>query len=284
MSELRIALIQTNAGLDMDANLAQAERLIERAAEDGARVVVAPENFHMRIPAGSAHLRLARAEDPGGPFSRRFGALAKRLGIYLLAGSYNEKASDPQRMRNTSLFFGPSGELLARYHKVHMFDVAIQGHIAARESASVEPGSEFVTAPTEFGTVGLSICYDLRFPELYRALAVNGARLVFVPANFALFTGRDHWEVLLRARAIENGVFVAAAGQIGGVEGAFQSYGRSMVVDPWGTVVACASDGQEIVHATIDLGLVERVRERLPGLEHRRPDVYGDVLAARAQR
>ena len=182
-------------------------------------------------------------------------------------------------MRNTSLFFGPDGELLARYHKIHMFDVKIDGQVDARESASIEPGSQVVTAQTEFGVVGLTICYDLRFPELYRALAIGGARLIFVPANFTLFTGRDHWETLLRARAIENGVFVAAAGQIGGVEGAFQSFGRSMVVDPWGTVVACASDGQEIVHATIDLGMVERVREKLPSLRHRRPDVYGAALA-----
>ena len=274
MPELKIALIQTSAGQDMDENLAVAEGLIERAATAGAHVVVAPENFHMRIPPGQGQRRLDRAEEIPGPFSERFSHLAGRLGIHLLAGSYNEKSSDPTRMRNTSLFFGPDGALLAKYRKIHLFDVVIDGQINAHESALVEAGDEVVTAETTFGTVGLTICYDLRFPELYRALALKGAVLTFVPANFAMFTGRDHWEPLLRARAIENGMFVAAAGQIGGVDGAFQSYGRSMVVDPWGTVVARASDGQEIVHATIDLDMVRRIRERLPSLDHRRPDVY----------
>src|SRR5690606_19510634 len=211
MPELKIALIQTSAGQDMDQNLAAAEDLIEKAAAGGAQVVVAPENFHMRIPPGQGQKRLDRAEDVPGPFSQRFSALAKRLGIHLLAGSYNEKSSDPKRMRNTSLFFGPDGALLAKYRKIHMFDVVIDGQINAHESALVEAGDEVVTAETDFGTVGLTICYDLRFPELYRAIALKGAILTFVPANFALFTGRDHWETLLRARAIENGMFVAAA-------------------------------------------------------------------------
>ncbi len=274
MRELRVALLQTSAGTDMKANLDEAERLTEQAAREGAQLVLAPENFHMRIPPGQGHLRLERAEDPGGPFSSRFAGLAQRLGIHLLAGSYNQKASDPSLMRNTSLFFGPDGNLLATYDKIHLFDVEIDGHVKAKESALVEPGSSLVTADTPFGRVGLTICYDLRFPELYRSLALMGAEIAFVPANFTLFTGKDHWEPLLRARAIENGIFVLAPGQIGGVDGAFVSYGRSMVVDPWGTVVACASDGQQILHATIDLDMVQSVRERIPGLKHRRPDVY----------
>lgn len=275
MRRLSVALLQISAGVDMEANLSHAERLIERAAAEGAQLVVAPENFHMRVPVGGGNLRLERAEEPGGPFSRRFGELAKRLGIHILAGSYNQKSSDPTKMRNTSLFFGPDGELLATYHKMHMFDVEIDGHVKAKESALVEAGSSVVTADTEFGRVGLTICYDLRFPELYRSLALQGAQIIFVPANFTLFTGKDHWETLLRARAIENGVFIIAPGQIGGVDGAFESYGRSMVVDPWGTVVACASDGQELLHAVIDLEMIKTVRERIPSLLHRRADVYG---------
>lgn len=275
MSLLRVALLQTNAGIDMDDNLATAARLVEQAAADGAEMVLAPENFHMRVPAGGAGMRLERAEDPSGPFTELFRNLAQRLGIYVLAGTYNQKSKDPKKMRNTSLFFGPNGDLLAAYHKIHMFDVEIQGQINASESTFVEAGTEVVIADTEFGRVGLSVCYDLRFPELYRALVLRGARLLFVPANFATFTGRDHWEPLLRARAIENGAFVLAPGQIGGVSGAFQAYGRSMVVDPWGTVIACASDGQRILHSTIDLGLIDEVRSKLPSLKHRRPDVYG---------
>lgn len=274
MASLRVALIQMNSGVDMDSNLEAASNLVQRAAGEGAQMVLLPENFHMRIPSGSAKLRLARAEDAAGPFSERFGNLAKRLGVYLLAGTYNQRATIPGKMRNTSLFFGPNGEVLATYHKIHMFDVEIDGQVHAKESAFVEAGSEVVTARTEFCQVGLSVCYDLRFPELYRALAIRGARMLFVPANFTLFTGRDHWEPLLRARAIENGVFVLAPGQIGGVEGGFQSLGRSMVVDPWGTVIACASDGQEILHATVDLGLIDSVRAKIPSLEHRRPSVY----------
>lgn len=274
MRELKVALLQTSAGTDMDRNLDEAERLVEVAAAGGASLVLAPENFHMRIPAGGGHLRLARAEADGGPFMQRFGALAKRLGIYLLAGSYNQKASVPGKMRNTSLFFGPDGDVIAKYDKIHMFDVEIDGHVKAQESALVEPGTRVVVADTSFGRVGLTICYDLRFPELYRSLALKGATMAFVPANFTLFTGKDHWEPLLRARAIENGMYVLAPGQIGGVPGAFVSYGRSMVVDPWGTVVACASDGQQVLHATIDLDLVDAVRSRIPSLRHRRPELY----------
>lgn len=275
VTHLHVALLQMNATADMDANLEEAERQIGDAAEAGARLILVPENFHMRVPSGAASRRLARAEDPVGPFSSRFAGLAKRLNVYILAGTYNQKSLVAGKMRNTSLFFGPDGRTLATYHKIHMFDVEIDGQVSARESNLVEPGSEVVTADTEFGRVGLSVCYDLRFPELYRALAIRGARMVFVPANFTLYTGRDHWEPLLRARAIENGVFVLAPAQIGRAAGAFESYGRSMVVDPWGTVVACASDGQEILHSTIDLAMVDRIRARIPSLNHRRPEVYG---------
>lgn len=275
MPELALALVQSSASADFDANVERAFASVRRAADGGAELAAIPENFHLRLPSDGGARKLEVAQEIPGPLSRALGDVARDKGIYLLAGSFSERSEVPGKVHNTSLLFDPSGAILAKYRKIHMFDVTIAGQVKARESEFVEAGTEVVTANTAFGRVGLSVCYDLRFPELYRALAVNGAVLTFVPANFTLFTGRDHWETLLRARAIENGMFVVAPGQIGGVQGGFTAYGRSMVIDPWGTVVACASDGQEILQARIDLGLVDEVRAKLPSLQHRRGDVYG---------
>lgn len=274
MRELALALVQSSAGTDFDANVERALAAVRRAADGGAELVALPENFHLRLPSAEGARRADVAQEIPGPLSDALGALARERGIYLLAGSYGERSETAGKVYNTSLLLDPSGAVVAKYRKVHMFDVTIAGQVAVEESRSVEAGSEVVTADTSFGRVGLSVCYDLRFPELYRSLALRGAVVAFVPANFTMFTGRDHWETLLRARAIENGMFVVAPGQIRGVPGGFTAYGRSMVVDPWGTVVACASDGQEILHARIDLDLVDEVRAKLPSLLHRRPEVY----------
>ncbi|MFO7591472.1 MAG: carbon-nitrogen hydrolase family protein [Acidimicrobiia bacterium] len=274
MRELKLALVQCSAGTDFDANVEHAIAAVRRAADGGAQLVALPENFHLRLPSDGGERKLEVAQEIPGPLSRALSDVARDKGIYLLAGSFSEQSDVKGKVHNTSLLFDPSGSVIAKYRKIHMFDVTIAGQVKAQESQFVEAGAQVVTADTEFGRVGLSVCYDLRFPELYRALAVKGAVVTFVPANFTLFTGRDHWETLLRARAIENGMFVVAPGQIGGVQGGFTAYGRSMVVDPWGTVVACASDGQEILHARIDLDLVDQVRAKLPSLQHRRPEAY----------
>ena len=271
MTTLSVALVQLNAGSNKQDNLAKAFHFIEEAAGAGAQLVALPETFHVR---GSNQVKLEAAEDIPGPLSRQLGKTAQRLGIYLLAGSYGERTEQADRLYNTSLFFAPDGHLLAKYRKVHLFDVSVTGQFVARESSRNRAGDKLATADTGFGRAGLSICYDLRFPELYRSLALKGAVLTFVPANFTRYTGKDHWEPLLRARAIENGMFIVAPAQIGGVEGDFQAYGRSLIADPWGTVIACSPDTEGVTLTLLDMSAVARIRKQLPSLEHRRPDVY----------
>lgn len=281
MGTLRIALLQTNPGDDRDRNVEEAFGLIEAAASAGAGVVTLPEAFVYR--ARDMEKRWAAAETIPGPLSQRLSATAKRLGIHLLAGSYPERpgADDPSyesdpRTYNTSLFFGPDGELLAKYRKIHMFDMDLADGVSAKESARNRPGDEVVTADTAFGRVGLTVCYDLRFPELFRIQALRGAFLCFVPSNFTLFTGKDHWEVLLRARAIENGVYIVAPATIGKSDD-FNSYGRSMVIDPWGTVAATASDGVGVTIAEIDTERQARIQASLPSLKNRVPAAYRET-------
>lgn len=274
MSHCRLALVQLDAGTDKAANVGRALNLIERAAEAGAEFVALPETFHLRVAASQNAVKIATAEPIPGPLTERLSAAAAEHGVWLLAGSFSEVSGVADKVYNTSLLFDGAGAIRATYRKIHLFDVSIDGQFHAHESARNLPGDRVVTAETPFGRVGMSICYDLRFPELYRSLALQGAVLTFVPANFTTFTGKDHWEPLLRARAIENGMFMVAPAQIGGVEGAFQAYGRSMVVDPWGTVLACAPDEEGVTIVDLDLASVTRTRERMPSLSHRRPDVY----------
>lgn len=272
--DVTVALVQTDPGPDKADNVARTFRLVEEAAARGARLVTLPETFHFRGPSDQ---RRACAEPIPGPLSEALSALAARLGIFLLGGSYNElPAADDADTRtyNTSLLFGPDGRLLAEYRKIHLFDVTVGAKLVARESARNRPGDRAVVVDTPFGAVGMTVCYDLRFPELFRALALAGARLLLVPSNFAERTGRDHWEVLLRARAIENGAYVIAPATYGSGGGEFTAYGRSLVVDPWGTVVACAPDGEGVTLATLDLGRVDAVRASLPTLQHLRPAAY----------
>ncbi len=274
MAHLTLGLIQVNPDEDKRANVTRAIELVGEAASAGAQFVALPETFHCR---GPNDVKFATAEPIPGPLSAELAAVAKRHRIYLLAGSYNERVDDGDpRLFNTSLLFDPNGVVLAKYRKIHLFDVIIDGQVKAQESSRNRPGDQLVTAETAYGRVGLSICYDLRFPEVYRALALKGATLTFVPSNFTLYTGKDHWETLLRARAIENGMYIVAPATIGEGGGGFTAYGRSLVVDPWGTVLACASDQVGVILATIDLDRVQKVRESLPSLAHRRPDIYAD--------
>ena len=209
-------------------------------------------------------------EAVGGPFSTFFAAAARELGIWVVAGSFHETGPEPGRGYNTSLVFDRAGELVSRYRKMHLYDVEIPGRVSYRESATVLPGDAPVTCDVDGVRFGLSICYDLRFPELYRRLAIAGAQVLVVPAAFMLHTGRDHWEVLLRARAIENQCYLLAAAQIGDHEPGRTCYGRSMVVDPWGTVIAQAPDRVTIAVAELDFDRLALIRSELPSLRNRR--------------
>jgi predicted amidohydrolase len=265
---LRAAAVQLNSTGDKDRNLEVAERLVRAAAGGGAELVALPEKWNLL--AGGAELA-AGAETLDGPTLAAARDWARELGIHLLAGSIAER--DGERARNTSVLIGPDGEDVAVYRKIHMFDVEVGG-VAYRESEYEDAGEEIVTAPIGDLIAGLTVCYDLRFPELYRILAVRGARLVTIPSAFTLTTGRDHWEVLLRARAIENQVFVVAPNQVGEAPPHYHSFGRSMIVDPWGVVLATAPDEECFIAADLDLAAQERVREKLPSLANRRPAAY----------
>jgi len=271
-SNLRAAAVQLHSTPDRDRNLASADALVRDAAARGASLVVLPEKWPV---LGTAEQTVAAAEPvPGGPTVEWALALARELGIDLVAGSLSERVDGEERSANTSLHVGPDGEIHAVYRKVHMFDVEVGGTIY-RESAREQPGDEAVLTRTRDGVeVGMSICYDLRFPELYRLLAAEGARVLAVPAAFTLATTREHWEVLLRARAIEDQCFVIAANQVGEHAPGLRSGGRSMIVDPWGVVLAQAPDAEGVVLADLDLDRQAEIRRTLPSLANRRPEAY----------
>jgi deaminated glutathione amidase len=266
---LRAAVVQLNSTNDKARNLGAAERLVRAATADGAELVALPEKWNLL--AGGEEL-VAGAESLDGPSLSAARGWARALGIHLLAGSVSEQGPEGKAF-NTSVLIGPAGEDLAVYRKIHMFDVDVGG-VAYRESDHEEPGEEIVTAALADTMVGLSVCYDLRFPELFRILAIRGARLLTVPSAFTLATGRDHWQVLLRARAIENQAFVLAPNQVGEAAPHFSSNGRSMIVDPWGVVLATAPDEECFAVADLDFSAQERIRESLPSLANRRPRAY----------
>jgi len=267
---LRVAAVQLNSNGDKGRNLAAAERLVRESAAGGAEFVALPEKWNLL--AGGEEL-VAGAEPLDGPSLTAARGWARELGIHLLAGSISERGAEGEKASNTSVLIGPDGEDLAVYRKIHMFDVDAGG-VSYRESEHERPGAEPVVAPVGDLVLGMSVCYDLRFPELFRILALRGARLVAVPSAFTLATGRDHWEVLLRARAIEDQVFVVAPNQTGEAPPHYSSFGRSMIVDPWGTVLATAPDGEGFVAAELDLAAQDRVREQLPSLANRQPEAY----------
>ena len=268
----RIACIQLRAGASTDDNLAAAEALVKRAAADGADIALLPERWEA---FGSADELRAAAQRLDGPRLTAVQSWARELGMAIIAGSVAERVEGDTRLRNTSVAFDRDGSRVAAYRKIHQFDVDLE-HLRVRESDTDAPGTGPVIADLGDVRVGLTICYDLRFPELYRAYGVAGATVVTVPAAFLERTGRDHWEVLLRARAIENQCFVAAANQYGTLPAGLTAYGRSMIIDPWGTVIAQASDGQGVIAAECDHELLERVRAQVPSLAHRRQEAYGE--------
>jgi deaminated glutathione amidase len=262
---VRVAVCQLNSRDDREVNSQVARTLLSQAAAGGADLAILPEY--------TDYLGLARGAPAAGAvdseYPAAFADAARQLGMWVHLGSFHE-AGPQGRTYNTSLVFDREGKLAASYRKIHLYDVEIPGRVSFQESASIEPGTDPVLVDVEGVPVGLSICYDLRFPELYRRLADQGARVLVVPAAFMLHTGRDHWEVLLRARAIENQCYVLAAGQIGDHDPGRTCFGRSMVIDPWGTVIAQAPDTVGVTFADLDLDRLERIREELPSLANRR--------------
>lgn len=269
MNETIVAAVcQLCSTLDKEANVAAAEKLVLEAAEKGAQLVALPELFNALGPLPQV---IALAEPIPGPTSERCSQWAARLNITLCAGSICEKADSPGHGFNTSLLFGPDGTLLAKYRKMHLFDADIPGHVTVKESEFMLPGETTVVTRHSGCEYGQAICYDLRFPEVFRQLAASGAEIIFLPSAFTLATGPDHWEILLRARAIENQAFVVAPNQCGRHGPGLVSYGHSMIVDPWGRVLARASgDRQEIVYAQLQSAILEDMRRKLPALKHRR--------------
>lgn len=265
-----LALVQMDTQNDKGENLKQVCSWIDEAAAHGAKVICFPEVMNL----------IGRNVGEGGGKEMIPGYTtdllcrkAKEHGVYIHGGSISEMREGETRSSNTSVLISPEGEILAKYSKLHMFDITLADGTPYKESDKVQPGSEIVTVETELGVFGMSICYDIRFPELYRLMAMRGAQVIFVPASFTMPTGKDHWEVLLRARAIENGCYIAAAGQIG-TKPAYTAYGNSLVADPWGTVIARAKDRPGITYAEIDLDYLDQVRSQIPSLENRRTDLY----------
>jgi predicted amidohydrolase len=277
---MRAAAVQLNSTADSARNLATADRLTRAAAADGARLAVLPEKWSLLGTDGDL---LAGAEPlDGGAATTWARETARELGIDLVAGSIAERRADHEKLANTSTHFGPDGELRAVYRKIHMFDVVVDG-VEYHESATEDPGDEVVLSETADGVpLGLSVCYDLRFPELYRILAVRGARVIALPAAFTKVTGAAHWEILVRARAIENQAFVVAADQVGEAADGKESFGGSMIVDPWGEVLARAPDEECFVAADLDLVRQDEVRAELPSLANRVPGAYRWPVEAHA--
>jgi len=265
-----VAALQMTSGADVTANLSTAERLLRAAAECGACVAVLPENFAFMGRRDRDKLDVAEA--PGhGPIQDRLAALALETRLWVIAGTMPLKLPDEQRVAAASLVFAADGRCVARYDKIHLFDVDVPGRNEShRESTHIAPGNAVVTVETPAGRVGLSVCYDLRFPELYRRMVAEGARWFTVPAAFTVPTGRAHWEVLLRARAVENLAFVVAPGQWGRHASGRETWGDSMIVDHWGSVLARQSGDEGVVTATFDFVAQAQVRAGFPALEHRR--------------
>ncbi|MDX1388281.1 MAG: carbon-nitrogen hydrolase family protein [Acidobacteriota bacterium] len=266
-----VAAVQMTSTENRKKNLAAAERLARQARNRGADLIAFPENFAYLRSEGS---KIRFSESLDGDLAAWLGRLSRELDVYLLAGSIPEKIRRSPRIHNTSLLFGPRGDLLARYRKIHLFDINIRGGAVFMESKTVAPGDEPVVVDTPLGRLGLSVCYDLRFPELYRRLAMMGAQVVFVPAAFTAYTGKFHWMTLLRARAIENQCWVVAPAQVGKHTARRRSHGETAIIDPWGTVVGVRDKGPGVVTARIDLDKVDRVRRGLPCLDHVRRELF----------
>lgn len=270
---MQVAVIQMNSGRRREENVARALALVDQAADQGAEFALLPEYMTF---LGTYSEFAEMSESVPGRTTEQLGAKARQHGIYLHGGSLIEKSGDPNRFYNTSLLFDPGGELIARYRKIHLFDVNIPGQVSDTESKKILPGEDIVVVDLREFRLGMSICFDLRFPEFYRQMAVAGAEVLVVPAAFTRATGRAHWEILLRARAIENHAYVLAAAQYGKDGASTWRYGRSMIIDPWGTIMAAAPEtGEAVLIVEVQREHILRRRQQLPVLEMRRLDIYG---------
>jgi len=277
MSKVTVGAVQMHSGDDKQSNLVKAESLLDIAVERGAKIIALPELFNI---CGNWEVLKTNAESVPGPTTDRLCEKARKKGVYILGGSLAEIAAGGEKVFNTSVLIDPSGTITAEYRKIHLFDVTIGDRVVIKESDAMVPGDKLAIAETDYGTVGLTICYDLRFPEIYRGLAVMGANIIFVPSSFMDSTGKDHWDPLLRARAIENQVFIVAPNEIGPIPGTrMLRYGRSAIIDPWGTVLAQACDTEGVITAELDFDYLQKVRRELPSLAHRRSEVYSQNRA-----
>ncbi|WP_396613483.1 carbon-nitrogen hydrolase family protein (plasmid) [Haloferax sp. S1W] len=278
MSQFVVAACQMDSKDDKQDNLDRALSFVDEAARAGVDLVTFPE---MVTYMGDRDRYLEVAEPADGATVQQFAERAREHGVYVHTGSFFEQIPDSDRVYNTSAVIGPDGEVLDYYRKVHLFDIELGGNVEQQESAYVAPGDDIVTVETDLATLGLSICYDLRFPRQYQTMAQRGANVLLIPAAFTMYTGKDHWETLLRARAIENQAYVVAPAQIGSKPASEPTYGRTLVVDPWGNVVAKASDRETMLTATIDVDYLEDIRRDMQTLRHARPDVYETESANR---
>jgi omega-amidase len=255
--------------MDKERNLAKAESMIREAAKKGAQVIALPEMFN--CPYSNKYFR-EYAEDTGGKTVGLLSSLAAELKVYLVGGSIPEL--DQGNVYNTSFSFGREGEIIGRHRKIHLFDIDVKGGIRFKESDTLTPGNSMTVIDTEYCKIGVAICYDVRFPELFRKMTLEGARLVILPGAFNMTTGPAHWELTMRARALDNQIYFAAVSPARDTEGPYQAYGNSCVVNPWGEICGKTDARESIVYAEIDLDYLEGIREQLPLLKHRRPALY----------
>ncbi len=265
-----VALVQMDSGENKEKNLEKAVAAVEEAVKYGAKLICFPELMNGEASAENV---AEMAESSGGKTISVLRKKAKEHKVYIHTGSMYERIEGENRCYNTSMLLNKDGQIVSTYRKIHMFDVTLTDGTVCAESHNIKPGKEIVTVETELGKLGFAVCYDIRFPELFRKMALDGAQVIIVPASFTLSTGKDHWEPLLRARAIENSCYILATDQIG-EKNSYSAFGNSMVIDPWGTVLSRAGNREEIVYARIDLEYEKKVREMVPSLKNRREDVY----------
>ena len=265
----KIALIQMKVAFDKEKNLQSAEEKIREAAETGAKVIALPEMF--TCPYSKRYFR-KYSETEDGETVKRLSNLAKELGIYLVGGTIPELDGD--NVYNTSFIFGKNGELIGKHRKAHLFDIDIEGGLSFKESDALTPGDRITVVDTEFCKIGVAVCYDVRFPEMFRIMALRGAKLIVLPAAFSMTTGPAHWDLSMRARALDNQVYLAAVSTARDEEATYLAYGNSLVADPWGSFIAHTDEKEGILYADIDLENLEKIRKELPLLKHRREELY----------
>lgn len=271
MRKFIAAAIQMDSKDNKEENLSKVERFIDEAVDRGAKLVGMPEMVNY---IGTEEGEFKNSESIPGPTIQRLMKKAQQHKIWLHCGSIFETIPGEKRLYNTSVLLNPQGEIAGKYRKIHLYDVEVVNGPSFKESNTKKPGTEMVLVDTDLGKIAMTICYDLRFPELYRILTLRGARILFVPAQFMLMTGKDHWEPLLRARAIENQCYVIAPGQMGVKSPTVHTYGKSLMVDPWGNVIAKCSDKEGVITAEIDLEYLDKVRAQVPCLLNRKPELY----------